>query len=137
MRKGKIQGLTDGDAKLPYIATRDIGRAVAAVIERLPEHIGKHLNLVTGLYSGDEIVAALSRLRGGEKFRYTTYPKFVMRLFFKEFFVMRRAFEKAGRPPFSMEYMLGLTTAADLLKNSFWTLDDYLREQGWATRVLK
>ncbi|WP_168879655.1 NmrA/HSCARG family protein [Rhizobium sp. P28RR-XV] len=135
VRKGKVQGLADRDAKLPYIATRDIGRAVAAVIDRLPEHVGGHVNLITGLYSGDDICAALSSLRSGESFRYVTYPKFIMWLFFTEFYKMRTAFEKMGRPPLSPEYAIGLTTTAALIEDP-WTLYDFLREQGWAQRNL-
>jgi uncharacterized protein YbjT (DUF2867 family) len=134
--KGKVQGLIDVDAKLPSVASRDIGRAVAAVIERLPEHVGKHLNLVTGMYSGEDICAALSRLRGGGKFRYGTHPRLVMRWFFKEFYLMRVNFEKNGRPPFPSDYTTGLETTVKLLNGSFWTLEDHLRERGYATRDL-
>jgi uncharacterized protein YbjT (DUF2867 family) len=136
VRKGRVQGLADGDAKLPYIATRDIGRCVAAVMARLPEHIGRHLDLVTGLYSGDDIAYTLSRIRGGEPFRYTAPPKLVMRLFFKEFYLMRIGFEKAGRPPILPALAKGLKTTSSLIDNPM-TLEGFLRQQGYPSKPLK
>jgi uncharacterized protein YbjT (DUF2867 family) len=137
VKKGKVQGLANGQAKLPYIATRDIGRAVAAVIEQLPKYVGQALNLVSGLYSGDEIAGALTRLRGGERFSYSAqYPKPMMWLFAREFYKLRVEFERLGTPPYPVEYTSGLEATTALLGGSAWTLDDFLREKGWATRAL-
>lgn len=52
-----------------------------------------------GLDSGLDICAALSRLRGGELFRWSVPPKLLMRLFAKELYKIRIAFEEAGRLP--------------------------------------
>src|SRR5581483_7372916 len=71
VKKGKVRGFTDGDAKVPLIACRDIGRAAAAAFEQFEAYDGKLVNLIGGLYSGDDICATLSRLRGGERFRWS------------------------------------------------------------------
>jgi len=53
--------------------------------------------------SGAEIAAILARLTGVRDFRYHAVPGIVMRLFAPEFWKMRRAFEKHGRPPYPPE----------------------------------
>lgn len=96
---GKIRGFMDGDVKLPWIACRDIGKAAAAVLRNPAPHLGKRYNLLGVVGTGQEACAALSGLRGGEPFAWVVPPRLLMRLFFRDFYRMRVAFEKLGRLP--------------------------------------
>ena len=131
VKKGKVRGFCDVDAKLPMVACRDIGRAVAGVFSDLEPHLGKRHNLISGLYSGFDICETLSKLRGGEKFRWAAPPRILMRLFANEFYKMRQAFETMGHPPFPPSFAEGLRVTAELVGQPT-TLEAYLREKRFA-----
>lgn len=135
VRPGRVRGFVDGDAKVPLVACRDIGRAAARVLDDFDAHLGKRHNLIAGLYSGLDICATLSRLRGGEAFRYGAPPRPLMRLFAPEFYRMRRTFEAAGRPPFPPVYDAGLRETAALISPAT-TLEAFLRDEGYADKPL-
>jgi uncharacterized protein YbjT (DUF2867 family) len=135
VRHGRVRGFVGTDAKVPLVACRDIGRAAAAVLDDLDAHLGKRHNLIGGLYSGLDICDALSRLRGGEKFRYGAPPRLLMRLFAPEFYKMRRTFEEAGHPPFPRLYDAGLRDTAALIGQPT-TLEAFLRDKGYADKPL-
>jgi uncharacterized protein YbjT (DUF2867 family) len=135
VRKGRVRGFVDADARVPLVACRDIGEAAAELFESFDTHAGRRINLVDGLYSGLDICNALSRRRGGEPFTWSAPPKLLMRLFAREFYKMRVAFEENGRPPIRPE----LTDAiheTDKLVPDHLTLDTYLRMKGYDTRPL-
>jgi uncharacterized protein YbjT (DUF2867 family) len=135
VRRGRVRGFVDADARVPLVACRDIGRAAASVLDDLHPHLGKRHNLIGGLYSGLDICDTLSRLRGGEKFRYGAPPRLLMRLFAREFYLMRRTFEEAGRPPHPPLYDAGLRETAALIGQPT-TLEAFLRDKGYADRLL-
>jgi uncharacterized protein YbjT (DUF2867 family) len=136
IRKGKVRGFVDADAKVPLVACRDIGEAAALLFESFDTHAGRRVNLVDGLYSGLDICDALSRLRGGEPFKWSAPPKTLMRLFAKEFYKMRIAFEENGRPPIRAE-LTDAVRETDKLVPDHLTLDTYLKMKGYDTRPLK
>lgn len=136
VRRGKLRGFVNADAKVPFVACRDIGRAVAGVLGELESHLGKRYNLLDGLYSGLDICATLSKLRGGEKFRYSAPPRLLMRLFVPEFFKMRDAFEKMGRPPYPPIYDEAMRDTTKLV-GQLTTLEEFLRKKGYAEKVLR
>jgi uncharacterized protein YbjT (DUF2867 family) len=135
VQKGKVRGFVDADAKVPLVACRDIGEAAAELLENFAAHAGRRINLVDGLYSGLDICAALSRLRGGEPFRWSAPPKLLMRLFAKEFYKMRVAFEENGRPPIRQE-LTDAVDETDKLVPDHLTLETYLKMKGFDTRPL-
>jgi uncharacterized protein YbjT (DUF2867 family) len=135
VRKGKVRGFVDADAKVPLVACRDIGEAAAELLENFAVHAGRRFNLVDGLYSGLDICAALSRLRGGEPFRWSAPPKLLMRLFAKEFYKMRIAFEENGRPPIRKELTDAVEETLKLVPDHL-TLETYLKMKGFDTRPL-
>jgi len=130
IKKGKVRGFVDADAKVPFVACRDIGRAAAGVLEDFPRHAGKRYNLISGVYSGLDICATLSRLRHGETFRWSAPQRLLMRLFAKEFYKMRLAFETMGRPPFPHSFDEALQTTTALVGQPT-TLEQYLRGKGY------
>lgn len=135
VRKGRVRGFVDADAKVPLVACRDIGEAATELLENFDTHAGRRINLVDGLYSGLDICGALSRLRGGEPFKWSAPPKLLMRLFAKEFYKMRIAFEENGRPPIRTE-LTDAVRETDKLVPDHLTLDTYLKMKGYDTRVL-
>jgi uncharacterized protein YbjT (DUF2867 family) len=135
VRKGKVRGFVDADVKVPLVACRDIGEGAAELLENFAGHAGRRINLVDGLYSGLDICAALSRLRGGEPFKWSAPPKLLMRLFAKEFYKMRIAFEENGRPPIRPELTDVVRETGELVPDHL-TLDSYLKMKGYDTRPL-
>jgi uncharacterized protein YbjT (DUF2867 family) len=135
VRKGKVRGFADADARLPLVACHDIGEAAAALLENFDANAGRRVNLVDGLYSGLDICAALSRLRGGEPFSWSAPPKLLMRLFAREFYKMRKAFEENGRPPIRRELTDAVRETHELIPDHL-TLDTYLKMKGWDARAL-
>ena len=100
VKKGSIRGFVDGDVRVPYVATDDIG-AFAALIMDDPERFrSQGLDLVGDFISGNELCETMGRIRGGERFKYKSIPKLLMRIFAREFYTMRIAFEEFGRPPY-------------------------------------
>jgi len=100
VKRNSVRGFVAPDAKMPYIACRDIGVMAARSFERPDEFIGREVNAVGDFISGKEIAAIFARILGVPGFRYTAVPAIAVRLFAREFWAMRRAFEKNGRPPY-------------------------------------
>src|SRR5262249_3681701 len=131
-RRGKLRGFVQGRRKIRLVACRDIGEAAAEVLENFDRHAGRRINLVDGLYSGEDICAALGSMRGGEEFRWSAPPKLLMRLFAPEVYKMRVAFEENGRPPIRRELTDAVRETETLVPDHL-TLDTYLKMKGWDT----
>lgn len=131
--RGRVRGFVDRDAKVPLVACRDIGEAVAALFEAFEAHGGRRYDLVDGLWSGSDICAALGRIRGGERFAWSAPPRWLLKLFAKEFYKMRVSFEALGRPPFPPAYERALVDTLDLVPDR-WTLDEFLLAKGFDRR---
>lgn len=122
-----IRGFVSKEAALPYIAVRDIGRAAAKVFADPSSHVGKRINLVSGMYDGDAVCNALSKVYG-RSYRWKAPPRLLMRIFAPEFYKMRLGFEKFGRPPFPAEYLESVESTRQLLPDA-WSMEDYVREK--------
>ena len=84
VKKGSIRGFVDGDVRVPYVATNDIGAFAALIIDN-PERFKEWgLDLVGDFISGNELCETMSRIRGGERFKYKSVPKFLMRILAKD-----------------------------------------------------
>jgi uncharacterized protein YbjT (DUF2867 family) len=135
IKNGKIRGFVDGDAKVPYICCKDIGEIAARIFAEGVPAIGKKINLISDFVSGKELCEILGRLRNGQRFRYHAIPKLLMRLFAKEFYLMRRAFESAGRPPYRREILESM----DLCRKQYpflLTVEEFLRLRGFDSKQL-
>ena len=100
VKKGSIRGFVDGDVRVPYVATNDIGAFAALVMDDPEKFKSQGLDLAGDFISGYELCETMGRIRGGERFKYKSIPKLLMRIFAKEFYTMRMAFEDFGRPPY-------------------------------------
>jgi uncharacterized protein YbjT (DUF2867 family) len=135
VKRGRVRGFVDRDAKVPFVACADIGRLAAVAFDRPAELRGKVVTAVGDLVSGDEIAATLSRLRGGERFRYHAPPAALMWLFAREFYLMRRVFERYGRPPYPPEYAAAVEETRSRCRGGT-TMERFLEGQGYAMRRL-
>ena len=102
VKPGRVRGFVAREAKIPYIACADIGGLVSAAFARPDDFRGGAINAVGDFVSGDELAAILTRIHG-VPFRYAAPPAFLMWLFAREFYTMRRGFERYGRPPYPPE----------------------------------
>jgi uncharacterized protein YbjT (DUF2867 family) len=135
VKRGMVRGFVDGDAKVPYIATNDIGAIAALAFDNPARCIGEGINLIGDFVSGRELCDTLSWIRKGEPFTYKTVPKIVMRVFSKEFYAMRIAFEEFGRPP----YLHDVTSQIEQCRHLYpdlMSVEQYLLSQGFDSMVL-
>lgn len=136
IRRGTVRGFVPGDVRLPFVACRDIGEACAAVIADRDRWLGATVDLVGEFTSGDELCAALGRLRR-ERFRHVAPPELLVRAVAHEFFAMRRGMERAGRPPYPYrEEIDAAIEATRRLVGAPWSLERFLLESGFDTRSL-
>jgi uncharacterized protein YbjT (DUF2867 family) len=136
LRPGKVSGFVDAKAMMPFVACQDIGALVAAAFERPAQLVGRQIGAVGELVSGEEIARTLSRLRGGEPFRYRAVPAFLMWLFAHEFHAMRRFFERYGTPPFPAEFLAAVEDTRQLCPG--WTsMARHLEQRGFASAELR
>jgi len=130
VKRGMVRGFVDGDVKVPYIATHDIGGIAALAFDNPDGFIGEEITLIGDFISGQELCDALSRIRKGEKFTYKAVPRIVMRIFAKEFYTMRIAFEEFGRPPFSPDVSSEIEKCRRLYP-ALLSVERYLLAQGF------
>jgi len=135
IKKGSVKGYVDGDAKVPYVACRDIGKIAVVIFANPPEYLGKQIDVIGDLVSGDDLCQILIRLRNGERFKYKTIPRLLMRLFAKEFYGMRVAFEKYGHEPYP-QAILDAIDNCRRIDPQMMTVESYLKSKGYDDRVL-
>jgi hypothetical protein len=112
---------------VPYVACADIGALVAIAFTRPRELWGTEINAVGDFVSGFEIADTLGRLRG-QSFRYSAPPIWLMWIFAREFYTMRRMFERYGRPPYPSEVATFIDETRRLSPNVM-TVERFLQEQ--------
>lgn len=135
LKKGVVRGFVDGDVKMAYVSCIDIGVFAAIAFEYPDKYVGKAVSLVGDFVSGEELCQILSKLRSGEHFKYKAVPKLFMRIFAKEFYQMRIAFEKVGRPPYSKELIDAISNCRSMYPKMM-TFEDYLKFRGYDTKSL-
>ncbi|MBM2814179.1 MAG: hypothetical protein HW421_941 [Ignavibacteria bacterium] len=130
IKDGIIKGSTDGDAKIPYISSKDIGEFVTIAFQFQKYYHNIEMNLITDFVSGNELAALLSKINDGESFEYKAEPTFAMKLFAKEFYKMRLLSEKNGRPPYPPEIETAIKNCKDKYLNCM-TLEQFLIKNGF------
>ncbi len=108
VKKHSVVGMADGDAKVPYIACKDIGIFAKMAFESPEKYLGKKLNLVADFLSGDELATLLNKATHGRIKRHKAPPKWMMKIFAREWLPLREFFEKCGRPPYPEEMTAAL-----------------------------
>ncbi|MCC5927762.1 MAG: NmrA/HSCARG family protein [Cyclobacteriaceae bacterium] len=100
VKKGVIKGFVDADAKVPYIYAKDIGKFVRNAFLHYDNYQGREISIIGDIVSGFELGEIFQSIRKGQKFKYKSVPRILMRIFAKEFYTMRVFFETYGRKPF-------------------------------------
>lgn len=129
VKKGVVTGQADNDAKVPYVATRDIGRLAVMAFADPESFIGQRINLIGDFLSGDELAAVLTGVTG-KPHRHKAPPIPLMWIFAREWIPLRRQFESWGRPPHPVAMLEGLEESRRLLPDIL-TFEDYLRSTGF------
>lgn len=128
-----IRGFVDRDAKVGYIACRDIGEIAARAFQQPERYQGRAVRLIADLISGADLVECLRHLTGRHRW-YWAPPHWMMWLLAHEFALMRQVMEEYGRPP---KIQLAEEMVAECRAEfpDLWTLEDYLRAQGYGQQA--
>lgn len=133
VKKGVITGQADGDAKVPYIACRDIGKFAGKAFDDPEKFIGKKLNLVGDFISGDELAQVLSRISNGKPYKHKAPPMLLMWLFAREWIPLRKQFETWGRTPHPETMLKAITESKELLPEIL-SFEQFLKLEGFDQR---
>lgn len=131
IKKGKIRGFIDGDAKVPYIAVKDIGRFARLAFDAPEKFKNVKLTLIGDIISGFEMAALLARLKN-EKYTYKAVPRWLIKLFSSEFYKMRLTFEEAGRDENTISQFKEAIVECQNINPDLMSMKDYLKYAGWA-----
>lgn len=130
VKRGVVTGQADGDAKIPYVACRDIGRLAAMAFAHPDDFLGRKINLIGDFLTGDDLAEVLTRVTG-RPHRHKAPPVILMRIFAREWIPLRRSFEAWGRPPHPPAMLEGIEESRSLLPDIL-TFEDYIRSTGLA-----
>lgn len=135
VKKGYVRGLTDKDVKVIYIASKDIGEFAAIAFEKSDKYLNRDLDLIADFISGEELARTIGKIRKGEYFKYKSAPKFLLKIFAKEFYEMRLLFENWGRPPYPEEFSNAIKKCKEI-HPEIMTVEKYLLSQGYDVKQL-
>ncbi|MBK7874047.1 MAG: NmrA family NAD(P)-binding protein [Saprospiraceae bacterium] len=122
------------DAKLPHIASVDIGKFAALAFETPDKFIGKKLNLVGDFISGNELAAIATKLSKGKTYKHKPIPLVIMYLFARVWIPLRKHFEKWGQSPYPEEILKAVKQTRELLPETL-SFEQYLKWQGWDKKL--
>ena len=108
IKKRTVTGMAEGDAKVPYIACQDIGIFAKMAFEDPEKYVNQKINLIGDFLSGDELAQLLSKMTNGKVNKHKAPPKWLMKIFAKEWIPLRIFFEKCGRPPYPEKMMTAI-----------------------------
>jgi uncharacterized protein YbjT (DUF2867 family) len=135
IKRRKIKGFVDADAKVPYVSCRDIGRSTGAIFSNPYQFLGQTISLIGDFISGKELADTLTQLGLGDRYTYTAAPKLLMRLFAREFYTMRVLFENTGRAPYPSVVNEALSASRDYFPEAL-TIHEYLKNAGYQNKAL-
>jgi uncharacterized protein YbjT (DUF2867 family) len=134
IKKGKIRGFIAGDARVPYIATRDIALFAKIALENPDEYIEKEVRLIGDFVSGFELADIFSKIRN-EKFIYKAVPKWLIWIISREFYAMRVAFEEFARSDVVDQIPPEIDKNREI-NPDLMSMEQYLKYEGWDSRKL-
>ena len=134
VKKGKVRGFIAGDAKVPYVATKDIGIFARTAFENPEEYLGNEVKLIGDFVSGHELAGMMGKIRN-EKFKYSAVPKWIIWLYSREFYVMRMAFEEFARSE-SADSIPSEIEKCRQIDPALMSMEKYLLTMNWDSRVL-
>ena len=133
IRKGKVRGSCARDARVPSVATEDIAAAAKMAFEDPERFAGETLPLIADYCSGHDLVETLERMREGERFKYSTYPLLLVRIFAPLVYPLRVTMERWSRSERAEDLQRACERFRALRPDAL-TVERYLQREGWATR---
>jgi uncharacterized protein YbjT (DUF2867 family) len=133
VKNNTITGMAENAAKMPHIASVDIGKFAALAFENPDKFIGQKLNLVGDFISGDELAAIVSNL-SNKPYKHKAIPLFLMYLFARVWIPLRKHFERWGKEPYPEEMLKALKQTRDLLPETL-NFEQYLKVTGWDKKL--
>ncbi len=134
VKNNVITGMTANDAKIPHIASVDIGKFAALAFEKPDKFIGKKLNLIGDFISGNELAAIATRLSKDKTYKHKPIPLIIMYLFARVWVPLRQHFEKWGQAPYPKEMLNAVKQTRDLLPETL-SFEQYLKWKGWDKKL--
>lgn len=125
VQKGVVKGFVDADAKVPYICAKDIGKFVIKAFLHPADFRRQEVSIIGDIISGNELGQIFQSIRKGQKFKYKSVPKILMRIFAKEFYTMRVFFETYGRKPF-LDIPERILTETKVIQPDITSMKDFL-----------
>lgn len=130
VKKNKLTGQADGDAKIPYVACEDIGKFARKAFDNPEKFISQKINLVGDFISGEELAQVLSKITDGKQFKHKAPPIWLMWLFAREWIPLRKQFEIWGRPPHPEKMMQAVSNSKKLLPEIL-SFEQFLKAHGY------
>jgi uncharacterized protein YbjT (DUF2867 family) len=134
VKKNVITGMTANDAKLPHIASLDIGKFAALAFENPGKFSGRKLNLIGDFISGNELAIIASKISKSKTYKHKPIPLLLMYIFARIWIPLRKHFEKWGTSPYPEKMLQALKQTRELLPETL-TFEQYLRLNGWDKKL--
>lgn len=129
IKKNRIVGMADNDAKVPYTSCQDIGTFAKMAFEDPAAYTNQKINLIGDFISGDELAKLLSDFTQGRVNKHKAPPKWLMKIFAREWLPLRLFFEKSGRQPYPQRMMESISLCKTL-HPSVHSFQDYIEQVG-------
>jgi len=125
LTKGVAKSLWPPTLKVKYIATRDVGKAAAAMLADPLPWRGRTLDCATEELTGEEVASVLSKVSGVDC-EYEQLPMWLIGVFMSDLSAMVDHFEKKG---YSARSQLDLSKFLELVPDA-WTAQQYFESKG-------
>ncbi|MCB0634764.1 MAG: NmrA/HSCARG family protein, partial [Lewinella sp.] len=127
LKKQTVTAQADSDAKVPYIACRDIGKYARMAFNDPDTYLEKALNLVGDFISGDELAQILTALdQNGKIYRHKPPSRWLMWIFAREWLPLRAMFEEWGRAPHPQSMLAAISNTRELYPD-VTSFEDFLK----------
>ena len=130
IKKNKVIGMADDDAKIPYIACRDIGAFAKMAFDDPSTFVNQKINLVGDFIAGNELAELLNDFTNGRINKHKAPPKWLMKIFAREWISLRTFFEKSGRKPYSQK-LLDAIKQCEKTHPGILSFRDYIQQIGY------
>lgn len=130
VKKNKVIGMADDDAKVPYISCHDIGAFAKIAFDNPSEFANQKINLIGDFISGTELAKLLSDFTDGRINKHKPPPKWLMSIFAREWLPLRTFFEKSGRQPYPPKMIDAITQCKSTHPN-IQSFQQYIQQTGY------
>ena len=127
--QGTLQFLIDPDGvPLPLVACDDIGAFACMALHAPATFHGKEIELAGDCLTGNQMAEAFSKVRGGEPWKYSAAPLWLLTLFMKELATMGYYFINPG---------MKVDLEESKKYRPMLTLEQWLVKKGYDKKVMK